>query len=163
MTPFLEGSSSAKSLTFQMSSPDPAETTLLLSKAARGDDVARGTLTTLTYNRLREIAAGYLSRERPGHTLEPTALVHEAYLRLLGQSNVDWKDRAYFLALAAREMRRILIDHARAKKRRKRRGSRVRLDMSLLPLPTDKLKIDVLDLDEAIRKLSEQYNGGQSP
>jgi RNA polymerase sigma factor (TIGR02999 family) len=74
------------------------------------------------YDELRTLAAGYLRRERPDHTLQPTALVHESYLRLLNQRTVDWSDRLQFLSIAARMMRRILSDHATAARRRKRGG-----------------------------------------
>jgi RNA polymerase sigma factor (TIGR02999 family) len=85
------------------------------------------------YNELREVAGIYLRRERPGHTLQPTALVHEAYLRLRDQRNVDWTNRAQFLGVAARMMRRILVDHAMARRAAKRGGDapRVSLDAAL--------------------------------
>src|SRR2546430_5500518 len=85
-----------------------------------GDDGALGELLPLVYAELRRLAAGYLRRERPGHTLQPTALVNEAYLRLVDQTQVRWQNRAHFLGVAAQMMRRILVDHARGQRAEKR-------------------------------------------
>lgn len=107
----------------------------------------------LVYRDLRRRAGAYFRRERPGHTLQPTALVHEAYLRLVDQRQLAWKNRAQFLALAAQMMRRILVDHARARAAAKRGGIRVTLVEGLVagtsPQP------DLLDLDEALSELAE--------
>src|SRR5262245_994391 len=94
-------------------------TSLLLGLSA-GDANAREELLPLVYDELRRIAALYLSRERPGHTLQPTALVHEAYLRLIDQRRVDWRNRAQFVGLAAMMMRRVLVNHARDRAAAKR-------------------------------------------
>ena len=86
----------------------------------------------LVYDELHRLAARYLSRERPGHTLQPTALVHEAYLRLIGQRQVDWRNRAQFLGVAAGMMRRILVNHARDRTAAKRDGAREQVSLSLV-------------------------------
>src|SRR5882724_2157577 len=97
--------------------------TLLLQNFAGGDKSALDGLIPLVYNELRKIADGYLRHERPGHTLQPTALVHELYARILGQDQPDYRNRAHFLGVAAQVMRQILIDHARSKHAAKRGGS----------------------------------------
>ena len=86
-----------------------------------GDDKARDELMSLVYHELRRLARGYLRRERNGHTLQPTALIHEAFIRLIDQSRVTWKNRAHFFGISARLMRQILINHARGTPRRKAR------------------------------------------
>ena len=137
-----------------MAEPEPADATRLLSPAVRGDEEAANQLIPLVYGRLRALAAGYLRRERPDHTLQPTALVHEAYLRLVDQSKVDWKDRNYFLSLAAREMRRILVDHARTRNRAKRGGGWAKVILEEAVLLAEEQQIDVLDIDAALKTLS---------
>jgi RNA polymerase sigma factor (TIGR02999 family) len=94
---------------------DPTEITLLLQRWRTGDHRAESRIFELLLPELRAIAARYLRRERPGHSLQPTALVNEAFLRLTAAKDIDWKDRGHFLALAARMMRRYLIDHARSR------------------------------------------------
>ena len=106
---------------------DTHEVTLLLAKWAEGNQQALAELTPLVYKELRQLAASYLRRERLGHTLQPTALVHEAYLRLVDQTNPNWQSRSHFLAVAATLMRRILVDHARERQSAKRPGSAVRV------------------------------------
>jgi RNA polymerase sigma factor (TIGR02999 family) len=107
----------------------------------------------LVYEELRRRAAAHLRRERQGHTLQPTALVHEAYLRLVDQRHTDWQNRAQFLAVASQMMRRILIDRARTRKRAKRLGGRQQVSLDHVDLATQPLAIDVLDLDQALTKL----------
>ena len=129
--------------------PDPAEVTQLLIGCRQGDRQALDQLLPLVYDELRRLARGYLSRERAGHTLQPTALVHEAYLRLIGQQSVDWRNRAQFLGLAAQMMRRILVNHAEARQAAKR--SRPEQD----PWPeatalSESQLLDVLTLDRAL-------------
>ncbi len=109
----------------------------------------------LVYDDLRRLAAWQLQTERTGHTLQPTALVHEAYLKLAGQNPVDWQNKAHFFALAAQVMRHILVDHARAKRRDKRGGgqTKVALDEALiLTHPSDS---GLVELDEALSTLAE--------
>ena len=113
-------------------------------------------LLPLVYDELRQLAKNYLGRERANHTLQPTALVHEAYLRLAGHADIDWKDRAHFFGISARLMRQILIDHARGKHRQKRGGeilTQIELDESLSSVSDQ--PIDVLSLDKAMAKLEE--------
>src|SRR6516164_10020843 len=104
------------------------EVTRLLADWAKGNEQALDDLTPLVYGELRQLAAAYLRRERLGHTLQPTALVHEAYLRLVDQSTPDWQSRSHFYGVAARVMRQVLVDHARRKQAKKRAGELVPLE-----------------------------------
>ena len=104
------------------------EVTLLLASWAKGNQEALTELTPLVYKELRQLAASYLRKERQGHTLQPTALVHEAYLRLVDQSGPNWQNRSHFYGVAARLMRQILVDHARRKRAGKRAGQNVTLE-----------------------------------
>jgi len=131
------------------------EVTRLLIRLTDGDDGALGELLPLVYAELRRLAAGYLRRERPGHTLQPTALVNEAYLRLVDQMQVRWQNRAHFLGVAAQMMRRILVDHARGQRAEKRGG-----DMQILSLDENidvsgERAADLVALDEALKRLAE--------
>lgn len=108
--------------------PTTHDVTRLLAQWAQGDEKALAELTPLVYRELRQLAAGYLRKERSGHTLQPTALVHEAYLRLLEQTSPGWENRSHFFGVAARLMRQILVDHARRKQAGKRGGLKVSLD-----------------------------------
>ncbi len=107
---------------------DTHDVTLLLAKWTKGNQQALDELTPLVYKELRRLAAGYLRKERQGHTLQPTALVHEAYMRLVYQTNPSWQSRSHFFGVAARLMRQILVDHARRKHAGKRAGLKVSLD-----------------------------------
>jgi RNA polymerase sigma factor (TIGR02999 family) len=107
---------------------DTHEVTLLLTEWAKGNQKALDDLTPLVYRELRQLAAGYLRNERQGHTLQPTALVHEAYVRLVDQTNPTWQSRSHFFGVAARLMRQILVDHARRKHAGKRAGIQVPLN-----------------------------------
>jgi RNA polymerase sigma-70 factor (ECF subfamily) len=107
------------------------EVTLLLAEWAKGNQNALDELTPLVYRELRQLAASYLRKERSAHTLQPTALVHEAYLRLVNQSSPNWQNRAHFYGVAARLMRQILVDHARSKRAAKRAGVQVPLDQAV--------------------------------
>src|SRR5262245_55404107 len=100
----------------------PGEVTGLLLAWRQGDRGALDKLIPLVYGELHRMAERYLRRERSGHTLPPTAIVNEAYLRLVGRQNIDWRDRAHFFAVAAQSMRRILVDHARQRNAKKRGG-----------------------------------------
>jgi len=128
------------------------EVTDLLQAWSDGDDAVREDLWPLVYNELRRVAGELMKGERRGHTLQPTALVNEAYLRLVDPKRVRFQDRRHFFAMAARMMRRILVDHARARQRQKRDGGariplEVALDLAARP------EADVLELDEAMSKL----------
>jgi len=105
------------------------------------------------YDELRRLAASYLRRERADHTLQPTALVHESYLRLLNQRTVDWSDRLQFLSIAARMMRRILADHAAARKREKRGGDAPKMELDAAVDCFDARALDVAEVDQALRDL----------
>ncbi|MBN8731392.1 MAG: sigma-70 family RNA polymerase sigma factor [Acidobacteria bacterium] len=126
--------------------------TQLLSRWRRGDEGAFSELFPLLYGELRRLAQSYLNQENAGHTLQSTALVHEAYLRLLGQHEVDWQSRGHFFAVAAQAMRRILVDHARKQTAGKRRGAVVSLEEGLV-LGADLSHFT--ELDEALTRLSE--------
>ena len=126
----------------------------LLRAWAGGDLMARDELVPLVYHELRKRASGYLRHERPDHTLQATALVHEAFLRLAGQDRVAWQNRGHFYAVAAQMMRRILVDHAREHRAAKRPGAQIRVDLDdQIPAP-ELPSCDVLILDEALSELS---------
>jgi RNA polymerase sigma factor (TIGR02999 family) len=129
----------------------------LLQSAAQGDPEAASRLLPLVYNELRRLAAHRLAAEAPGQTLQPTALVHEAYLRLVGGGQ-RWDGRGHFFAAAAEAMRRILVENARRKKRAKHGGGRQRVDLEALDLPADTTPDELLALDEALARL-----GGEDP
>jgi len=125
-----------------------------LQSAQSGDAQALNALLPLVYEELRRIARRQLDAEAPGHTLQPTALVHEAYMRLLGQHSVDWRDRSYFFSLAASMMRRILVNHARDRQAQKRGAGATRVTLSEL----DEVAGDMLDLvglDDALDALAQ--------
>jgi RNA polymerase sigma factor (TIGR02999 family) len=131
-----------------------AATELLIAWGG-GDDGARERMLPLVYDELRRLAASYLRRERPGHTLQPTALVHEAYVRLVDQRQVDWSNRAQFVGLAAVMMRRILVNHARDRVAGKRGGGAEHVPLTLAGERIGTADLDVLDLHEALERLSE--------
>jgi RNA polymerase sigma factor (TIGR02999 family) len=126
----------------------------LLRAWDRGDLQARDQLIRVVYQELRRRAAAYLRREQAGHTLEPTALVHEAYLRLIGQERIVWQNRAHFFGVAAWMMRRILVDHAKGQRRRKRFGGAVRVTLDDRVGAVPPRDIDVLALDQALAELT---------
>jgi RNA polymerase sigma factor (TIGR02999 family) len=132
----------------------PGEVTDILLELKRGNKEAEGRLIPLVYKELRRIAASHMRRESPDHSLQPTALVHEAYLRLIDIKEIDWQSRSHFFAVSATLMRRILVDHARASHARKRGSGwdAVSLDEALLPSPQRALEI--LALDDALDKLA---------
>jgi RNA polymerase sigma factor (TIGR02999 family) len=133
----------------------PQNVTELLIGWGQGDKEALDRLVPIVYDELRRQAARYLRRERVGHTLQTTALIHEAYLRLVDQKNVHWQNRAHFFGIAAQLMRRILVDHARTKKRAKRGGSDVRVSLGDVQVVAKEKDLDVVALDEALDRLSE--------
>jgi len=132
------------------------EVTQLLDAVGRGESKAAEQLLPLVYDELRRLAARKLSHEAPGQTLEPTALVHEAYLRLIGARSVSdgWDSRGHFFAAAAEAMRRILVEQARRKHRHKRGGGRARQDLDEDQLAAPEPREDLLALDEALTKLA---------
>jgi RNA polymerase sigma-70 factor, ECF subfamily len=136
-----------------MISPSPNEVTERLIAWGAGDMAAFDQLLPLVYQELRRMAGNYLRQENPGHTLQPTALVHEAWLRLIDQTRVDWRNRAQFFGVAAQMMRRILVDHARAKHREKRGGDAVKLSLDDVINISQERAADLLALDDALDEL----------
>jgi len=134
--------------------PATQNVTAMLRDWTNGNQEALDKLIPVVYDELRRQAARYLRGERPGHTLQTTALIHEAYLRLINQHNIEWKDRAHFYAIAARLMRQILVDHARKRQAAKRGGSdiKVRLEEEMVMSP--ERNVDLVALDEALTRLA---------
>jgi len=140
---------------------ESAEITRLLRAWGRGDEAALERLTPIVYDRLHRMARGYMRGERPGHTMQATALVNEAFLRLLDARDLDWADRAHFFAVSARVMRRILVDAARSRAALKRGGGVKRvehstaIDLDDLPTPDTEMSAQVCALDEALNALAQ--------
>ncbi|HEV7646416.1 MAG TPA: sigma-70 family RNA polymerase sigma factor [Pyrinomonadaceae bacterium] len=133
-----------------------SEVTQLLNKAQKGDKEALDVLFPVVYKELRRVASHQLADERANHTLQPTALVHEAYLRLIGQHSVDWNNRAHFFSIAAEMMRRILVNHALEKKAQKRGAGETLISMEEISGgPAGEAGLDVLLLDETLHRLAE--------
>jgi RNA polymerase sigma-70 factor, ECF subfamily len=129
--------------------------TQLLERATQGDSDARGELIRATYDQLKVLAAARMRDERPDHTLTATALVHEVSLELLAQSNLSAKNQGQFLALAAKAMRNLLVDYARARGRQKRGGGRHKLTLEEDLVACEERDQDVLDLDEALERFAQ--------
>lgn len=127
--------------------------TQLLNAASDGDDAAGAELLPLIYGELHRIAQARMAAERPGSTLQPTALIHEAYLRLIGDDKPGWNSRAHFFGAAAQAMRQILVDQARHKASLKRGGGRKRLDLDDVAPAVAPPSVDILALDEALKRL----------
>ncbi len=136
-----------------MATPTPQNVTQLLLAWGEGDESARDELIPLVYDALRRIARQRLRNEREGHTLQTTALINEAYLKLI-ESPVSWRSRAHFFGIAARLMREILIDYARARKRLKRGGERHRISLTEADAIAQEQAVDLLALDEALTRLA---------
>jgi RNA polymerase sigma factor (TIGR02999 family) len=130
------------------------EVTQLLSAIEKGDGQAATQLLPLVYEELRRLAAARLAQEKPGQTLQATALVHEAYLRLVAESDQQWNSRGHFFAAAAEAMRRILIEAARRKKREKHGGQQKRVELSEVRIGTDSPPDELLAIDENLEKLA---------
>jgi RNA polymerase sigma factor (TIGR02999 family) len=135
----------------------PADVTTLLLRWSEGDEQARDALLPLVYEELRRMAHFRLVRERDDHTLNTTALVHEAYLRLVDADQVQWNGRAHFLALASRMMRRILIDYANRRRTAKRGGGQAHVELDEARLVPDERVEELLELDEALQRLEALY------
>ncbi len=133
----------------------PEDLTGLLLDWQAGDRDALERLTPRVYQGLKRLAGKHLKGERPGHTLQPTALVHEAYLRLVDQQRVEWRSRAQFFALAARLMRRILVDHARRRRADKRHAGAVAVSLDDAPDAAPPLDVDLVRLDDALDDLAK--------
>src|SRR5271168_5059074 len=131
---------------------DPDGITALLQQIRQGDVAAESELIPLIYNQLRAIARNQMARERPDHTLQATVLVHDAFLQLVGNSQIDWCNRAHFFALASRVMRHILVDHARAARAQKRPGFRQKVELESALVFVEGQHDDFLALDEALER-----------
>jgi RNA polymerase sigma factor (TIGR02999 family) len=133
-----------------------SEITIFLDQLADGDEHAAERLLDVVYAELRALAKAKLAQEAPGHTLQPTALVHEAWLRLVGDERRDWKSRRYFFGACAEAMRRILVESARKKARLRHGGDRERVELEEFPAEEPLATIDLLVLDEALAKLARE-------
>ena len=131
------------------------DVTLLLSRVSEGDNSAPGKLLELVYDDLRHLAGAYMKDERGDHTLQATAVVHEAYLRLVDWENVTWENRAQFFAVAAQVMRRVLVDHARVKNAAKREGSQQKIALDDAVSFARETEFDVLALEESLLNLEK--------
>lgn len=136
-----------------MSDESTAPITALLKRATAGDQAAEGELASAVYRELRRIAARFMRSERPEHTLQPTALVHEAFLKLLNQKDIDWQNRAHFYGVAAKTMRHILVDYARKARAAKRLGQLGRVTFTEDLIRSQEASDDLLALDEALERL----------
>lgn len=134
--------------------PVPRDITRLLVAWNNGDEAALAELTPLVYEELHRLARRYMGRERAGHTLQTSALVNEAYLRLIDWKNAQWQDRAHFFAVSAQLMRRILVDFARAKAYAKRGGGALHLDLDGVGVFSPDRDTDIVALDEALTALA---------
>lgn len=130
------------------------DVTELLAEWRDGNQLAEEQLFPLVYDELRKLARSHLRRERPDHTLQPTALVNEAYLRLIDQKRVQWQSRAHFFGIASQMMRRILVDHARARKADRRGGGARNLTLEDEVTPGDTRDVDLIALDDALEALA---------
>ncbi len=139
-----------------MTSEGPNEVTRLLQAINAGDEKSSEELLPLVYEELRKLAAAHMVREKPGQTLQPTALVHEAYLRLVGDAGAGWNSRGHFFGAAAQAMRRILVEQARRRGRLKRGGDRQRVELDDLPEKKDTENVDYVVLDEALRRMEKE-------
>lgn len=135
--------------------PERESVTGLLLAWKSGDESALEAVMPLVENELRRIAARHMRGERPNHTLQTTALVNEAYMRLVKQEDVEWHSRAHFYAIASRIMRRILIDHAKSQQRKKRGGKAVQIELTDVVLKSTSDIETILELDEALERLSD--------
>jgi len=138
----------------RLAMPDPSEITQLLEDWSGGDEAALKKLFPLVYPELHRLASAYMRRERQDHTLQTTALVHEAYLRLVGQQNVRWQTRAHFFAVAARVMRNILVDYARGRGRAKRGDGLRGLPLSDVAVMSDERADELLAVNRALDTLT---------
>jgi RNA polymerase sigma factor (TIGR02999 family) len=134
---------------------EPGPVTALLERMREGDAAARDAIVPLVYGELRRLAASYLKRERPNHTLQPTALVHEAYMKMVGQREVVWQNRAHFMGVAAIVMRRLLVNHARDRAAAKRGDGVVPQSLTVVGDVAGQSPVDLLALDTALDQLAQ--------
>ena len=137
-----------------MQTPPPDEVTLLLQAWSKGDRASLDQLMPVVYNELRNIARGYFKGERPAHTLQPTALINEAYVRLIAQNVPSWQSRTHFYGIAAQLMRQILVDHARGHHAAKRGGGDQKLSLDDATIFTRERAADLVALDDALKGLA---------
>ena len=130
------------------------QVTQLLHAWREGDEQALHELTPLVYPELKRLARRYMNRERAGHTLQTTELVHEAYMHLISTPHIDWRDRSHFFALCSMLMRRVLVDHARSREYQKRGGGRTLLSLEEAGDVGHDREVDLLGLDEALKRLA---------
>ena len=135
--------------------PSPQQLTELLVAWGDGDRAALDKLMPLVYEELRRLAHKYMGRERAGNTLQTSALVHEAYLRLIDQRDVQWQNRAHFFGIAAQMMRRILVDYARSRNNQKRGGGAPRIALDEAVIVSEERAADVVALDDALKSLAK--------
>ncbi|MEP6818355.1 MAG: sigma-70 family RNA polymerase sigma factor [bacterium] len=138
-----------------MTQPSTHEVTELLIEWSNGDKAALDKLLPLIHEELRRLARHYMSRERPGHTLQTTALVNEAYIRLVNRKGVHWQNRAHFFAIAAQVMRTILVDHARSQAYAKRGGGAHRIELDEAMIVSQDRAAEVVALDDALKTLAD--------
>jgi len=138
-----------------MSETSTQQVTRLLKDWSNGDQAALEQLTPLVYSELRRLAGRYLRKERPDHTLQSTALVHEAFIRMIDQRNVRWQNRAHFFGVAAQMIRRILVDHARSRYASKRGSGAPRLSLDEAIALPDRKDLDLVALDDALNSLAK--------
>jgi RNA polymerase sigma factor (TIGR02999 family) len=136
------------------SSVSQQRVTELLAHWSHGDDAALAELTPLVYEELRRLAHRHMGGERPGHTLQTTALVNEAYLRLAGQTNPRWQDRAHFFAVAARAMRQILVNYAKSYQAQKRGGGALKVELDEAAIVSPEESKEIVNLHEALERLA---------
>ena len=134
--------------------PSPQEVTQLLADWSQGDDAALTKLTPLVYEELRRLAHHHMVGQRPDHTLQTTALVNEAYLRLAGQTNPSWQDRAHFFAVAARAMRQILVNYAESLRTQKRGGGALKVELNEAAIVSPEQLKEIADVHEALERLA---------
>src|SRR5246127_3628055 len=138
-----------------MEKPAEDDVTELLSQMSKGDEEAASQLVPLVYKELHRLAKSRMSHERSDHTLQPTALVHEAYLKLIAQRSVEWQSRAHFFGIAAQLMRRILIDHARGHLREKRGGEYKKVSLNDAFIFSPEQSAELLAVDESLQRLAK--------
>lgn len=136
--------------------PEDVDTAAIIARLGEGERLAAEHLAPVVYDELRAIASRHFRAERDGHTLEPTALVHEVFIKLAGQTRVEWRGRTHFMAVAAEAMRRLLVDHARSRGTTKRGGDRRRVELpdSIADERVTDLRLDLVGLDEALDRLA---------
>jgi len=137
-----------------MAAPSKGDVTQLLARWSGGDRAALDSLVPVVYGELRRMAARYLRRERPEHTLQPTALVHEAFVKLIDQRDVRWQNRAHFFGIAAQMMRRVLVDYARERDAQKRGAGALRVPLADSVAIAAADRTDVLAVDDALNRLN---------